>query len=132
MGEYLVSDIVKVSHFFDDFRLGSNLKINQTLIFPKVSFFYTILGIIQSHSGSLVDIDGCFQLIPGTYKSEKPIEITGIDEVHLKCDSINGSTLNGVREPILYSFELDKPLGHKIYRESRLKLLKKINQFSLI
>ena len=50
----------------------------------------------------------------GSYKSDKPVNVTGIDEVHLKCDCITGSFVNGVREPILYSFALDKRPGHKI------------------
>ena len=60
-----------------------------------------MLGFIQSHSGPLGDIDGYIQLIPGTYKSELPINITGIDKVHLKCHSIDGSIVNGIRVPIL-------------------------------
>ena len=67
-------------------------------------------------------------MIPGSYKSEKPINITGIDKVHLKCDCIDGSIMNGTREPILYSFALDQPPGHKIYKEPKVKLFKKINK----
>ena len=37
-------------------------------------------------------------MIAGLYKSDKPINITGIDKVHLKCDCINASIVNGVRE----------------------------------
>ena len=36
--------------------------------------------------------------------------------------------VNGCREPILYSFALDEPPGHKIYKEQRIKHLKKINE----
>ena len=87
-----------------------------------------ILGFVQSYSGELGDIDGFIQLIPGTYKGDRPVNITGIDKVHLKCDSIHGSILNGVREPILYSYALDKPPGHQIIKEPRIKLFKKINK----
>ena len=65
-------------------------------------------------------------MIAGSYKSDKPINITGIDKIHLKCDCIQGSIVNGIREPILYSFALSSPPGHKIYKEPRVKLLKKI------
>ena len=47
--------------------------------------------------------------------------------MHLKCDCINGSFLNGLPEPNLCSFALNKPLGHKTYEEPRIKLFKKIN-----
>ena len=30
--------------------------------------------------------------------------------------------MNGIREPILYSFALDQPPGHKIHEEPRIKL----------
>ena len=92
----------------------SNSNINQTLMFTNKRFFYTILGFTQSHSYPLDDIDGFYQMIAGSYKTDKPINITGIDKVHLNCDCIDGSIVNGVREPILYSFALDKPPGHKI------------------
>ena len=67
-------------------------------------------------------------MIPGSYKSDKPINIIVIDEICLKCDCINGSTLNGLRQPILFSFALDKPPGQTRYKEPRNKLLKKINK----
>ena len=67
-------------------------------------------------------------MIAGSYKSDKPINITGIDKVHLKCDCIDGSIVNGTREPILYSFPLDQPPGHKIYKEPKIKLFEKINK----
>ena len=117
-----LGDNVKVNITIDDIRLKSNLKINQTLIFTEKSFFYTILGFTQSRSYPLDDIDGLYQIIPGSYKSDKPINITGIDKIHLKCDCIQGSIVNGIREPILYSFALSSPPGHKIYKEPRIKL----------
>ena len=91
------------------------------------------MGFTESQWGELGD-NPCFgQLIPGGYKSDKPINITGIDKVHLKADSANGSIVNGVRERILYTFARSSPPGHKIYKEPRIKLFKKItNLFRLI
>ena len=74
--------------------------------------------MIQSHLGPLGDIEGLIQLIPGSYKSDKPINITEKDKTHLKCDCNNGGVVNGAREPILYSFLLDKPPGHKIFKKT--------------
>ena len=93
-----------------------------------MSFFYTILGITQSNSVVLVAFEGFVQLIPKTYKSEEPIIITGVDKTQLKCDCINGSVVNGVREPTLYSFALDQPPCHKIHIELQTKLFEKINR----
>ena len=104
--KYILPDNVKISVTIDDIRLKSNLKTNQTLIFTEKSFIYTILGFTQSRYYPLDDIDGFYQLIKGSYESDKPINITGIGKIHLKSDCINGSIVNGTREPILYSFAL--------------------------
>ena len=126
--KHILPDNVKINIAIDDIRLKSNLKNIQTLIFTEKSFFYTILGFTQSRSYPLNDIDSHYQIIAGSYKSDKPINITGIDKIHLKCDCIQGSIVNGIREPILYSFALSSPPGHKIYKEPRIKLFKKINK----
>ena len=126
--KYILPDNVKVNITIDDIRLKSNLKINQTLIFTEKSYFKRSLGFTQSRSYPLDDIDGFYRLIAGSYKSDRPISITGIDKVHLKCDCIQGSIVNGEREPILYSFALSSPPGHKIYKEPRVKLFKKVNK----
>ena len=126
--KYILPDNVKVTFTIDNIRLKSNLKFNQTLIFTSKSFFYTILGYTQSQQGPLNDIEGFYQILPGSYQSNKPISIKGIDKVHLKCDCIQGSIVNGIREPILHSFALSSPPGHKIYKQPRVKLFKKINK----
>ena len=38
----------------------------------------------------------------GTHTSEKPVMITTTDKVHLKCDCVDASIVNGVREQILF------------------------------
>ena len=119
---------VKIDITIDERKYKTDLKISQMLIFTNKSFFYTILGFTQSHQGPLNDIEGFYQILPGSYKSDKPINITGIDKVHLKCNVVDGNIVNGVREPILYSFALDQSPGHKIYKEPKVKLFKKINK----
>ena len=124
----ILPDNVKIGITIDERKYKTDLKSNQTLIFTNKSFFYTILGFTQSHQGPLNDIEGFYQILPGSYKSDKPIKITGIDKVHLKCNVVDGSIVNGVRESILYSFALDQPPGHKINKEPKVKLFKKINK----
>ena len=126
--KYILPYDVKVTITIDDIRLKSILKTNQILIFTEKSFFYTILGFTQSHQGPLNDIERFYQFLPGSYKGNKPINITRIDKVHLKCDCIQGSIVNGQREPILYSFALSSPPEHKIHKEPRVKLFKKVNK----
>ena len=67
-------------------------------------------------------------MIAGSYVGDRPINITGIDKVHLKCNVVDGSIVNGCREPILYSSVLSSPPGHKMKKEPRKKLLKKVNK----
>ena len=125
---FILRDNVKVGVTIDAVRLKSNLKTNQTLIFTGKSFFYTILDFTRSRYYPLDDIDGFYQLVAGSYKSDKPNNITGIDKIHLKCDCIQGSIVNDIRELILYSFALTSPPGQKIYKEPRIKLFKEVNK----
>ena len=45
------------------------------------------------------------------YISQKMVNISTIDKTHSECDVIDGSVVNGIREPILFSFTLDKKPG---------------------
>ena len=85
----LLPNKAKVNITIDDIGLRSNLTTNKTIRYTRNSIFYKILGIAQSHSGVLGDIEGLVQLIPGSFKSEKPIEITGIDNILSKFDCNN-------------------------------------------
>ena len=67
----------------------------------------------------------------GTHISEKPVMITTTDKVHLKCDCVDGSIVNGIREQILFSFNLSAPPGYKIIKEPNIILYKKINKTRL-
>ena len=68
---------------------------------------------------------------PGTHTSEKPVMITTTDKVHLKCDCVDGSIVNGIREQILFSFNLSAPPGYKIKEEPTTVLYKSINKTRL-
>ena len=63
----------------------------------------------------------------GTHTSEKPVMITTTDKVHLKCDFVDCSIVNGIREQILFSFNLSAPPGYKIIKATTV-LLKKNKQ----
>ena len=45
------------------------------------------------------------------YFSRIIMNFSTINKIHLKCDVIDGSVVNGLRQPILFSFILDKPAG---------------------
>ena len=67
----------------------------------------------------------------GTHKSEKPHMITTTDKVHLKCDCVDGSIVNGIGEQMLFSFNLSALPGYKIIKEPDIILYKKINKTRL-
>ena len=126
--KHILPDNLKVGVSIDDVRLKSNLKIIQTLIFTKNSIFYTILGFTKSHNYPIDDIDGFYQLIAGSFKGDRPFNITGIDEVLLKCDCFNGRFVNGTREPVLCTFGLSSPPGYKMFKETRIKRFKRVKK----
>ena len=119
---------MNVTILIDDIRIKSNLTNNETLMFTKRCFFYTILGFIQLHSGVLGDIEGSVQLIPDRYKNERLINIKRIDNIHLCWDCIIVRFVYGVRQSALYNFALDKPSEHKIDNELKIKLFKKVSK----
>ena len=67
----------------------------------------------------------------GTHTPEKPVMISIIDKVHLKCDCVDGSIVNGIREQLLFSFNLSAPPGYKIIKEPTTVLYKEINKTQL-
>ena len=89
-----------------------------TLRFNERSFFHTIIGFIPywDYKPS------------GVYTCDKVLNLNTINKIHLKCDIINGSVMNGIRQPILYSFVLDKPSGYKVFSEPETIHYKKINK----
>ena len=50
------------------------------------------------------------------------------NKIPLKCDCVDSSVVNGIREAILYSFVLDKLPGYKVFSESKTIHYKKINK----
>ena len=46
----------------------------------------------------------------------------------MECDVNYGSVLNGIRQPIFYSFVLDKPSGYKVFSQTETVHYKKVNK----
>ena len=123
--KFLIPKEAKVEITVDGVRLRSILTTKKIIRFTKKSFFYIILGFKQPGSGELGDIPGFIQLVPGSYKSDKPINITGVDKVHFKYDCIEGNIVNGFREKFFHSFGPSPLHGHKIYTQRVIKIFKK-------
>ena len=101
-----------------------------TLRFDEKSFFHTILGFTPYWDSK--PTNAIFADAPGVYTSDKIIlNLNTINKIHLKCDCIDGSTQDGIRQPILFSFVSDKPSGYKVFCQPERIHYKKINKFVL-
>ena len=49
--------------------------------------------------------------------SQKIVNLSITNKTLLKCDVVDGSVVNGLRQPILYSVVLDKLPGYKVFCE---------------
>ena len=86
---------------FDDFSRKTKLVVRDGIIairFDEKSFFHTDLGFTPGWDYKHY-ID---------YISQKIVNLSITNKFHLKCDVIDGSIQNGIRETILFSFVLEK------------------------
>ena len=105
----------------DDITRKTKLVVRSGIIairFDEKSFFSTILGFTPGWDYKHYN----------QYLSQKIVNLNSTNKVHLKCDAIDGSVVNGIRQPILYSFVLDKPAGYKVFSEPETIHYKKINK----
>ena len=105
----------------DDITRKTKLVVRSGIIaikFDEKSFFSTILGFTP----------GCVYKHYNQYLSQKIVTLSNTNKIHLKCDAIDGSVVSGVRQPIFYSFVLDKPAGYKFFCEPETIHYKKINK----
>ena len=94
----------------DDVTRKTKLVVNRgikAVRFDEKSFFSTILGFTAGW-----DYKHYNQNL-----SQKIVNLSNTNKIHLKCDVIDGSVVDGIRQPTLYSFVLDKPVGYKVFCE---------------
>ena len=84
----------------------------------KNRFFNTILGFIPGWDYKHYN----------KYTSQKLVNLGSTSKIHLKCDCTDGSVVNGLRQPILNSFVLDKLPGYKVFSEPETIHYKKIKK----
>ena len=95
---------------FDEFTRKTKMVVRVGIIavrFDEKSFFNTILGFTSGWDYK--HYNKC--------TSQKIANLSTTNEIHLKCNVNNGSVVNGFRQPILYSFILDKIPGYKVFSE---------------
>ena len=106
---------------YDDITMKTKWDVKSGVIavkFDEKSFFSTVLGFTSGW-----DYKQCNKDI-----SQKILNLGSTKKIHLKCDVIDGSVVNGLRQPTLCSFVLDKNSGYKVFYEPQTKHYKKINQ----
>ena len=86
--------------------------------FDEKSFFNTILGFNPHWDDKHYN----------EYISQKIVDFSSTNKIHLKCDVIDGSVINGLRQPITFSFVLDEPSGFKVFCERETIQYKQINK----
>ena len=82
---------------FDDITRKTKLVVNNGIIairFDEKSIFSFILGFTPGWNNKHYN----------EYISQKVVNLSSTIKIHLKCDVINGSVVDGIRQPILHSF----------------------------
>ena len=105
---------------YDDINMKTKLDVKAGIIAIRFenSFFNTIPGFTPGWDYKHYN----------KYISQKIVNLSNTKKIHLKCDVINGSVVNGLRQPILYSFVLDEKPGYKVFCEPETIHYKKINK----
>ena len=94
-----------------------------TLRFDERPFFHTLLGFEPYWDYKPTNSNHV--AIPGVCPSDEILNLSTTNKTHSKCDVIDGSVVNGLRQPILFSFVLDKKPGYKNFSEPETFLYKK-------
>ena len=106
---------------YDDIAMKTKLVVRSGFIAIRLDeklFFSTFLGFTPGWDYKHYN----------EYTSQKYVNLGSTNKIHLKCDFIDGSVLNGIRQPILFSFVSDKKPGYKVFCEPETIHFKKINK----
>ena len=104
---------------FDDITMKTKLVVRSGIIakrFDGKSFSTTILGFSPRWDYKHYK----------EYFSEKIVNLISTNRIILKCDAIDGSVVNCLKEPLLISFVLDKPARYNVFCEPEMINYKKI------
>ena len=106
---------------YDDITMKTEMVVKSGIVairFDRKSFFSTVLGFTSGWDYNHYN----------KYTSQKNVNLGNTNKIHLKCDIIDGSVVDGVRQPILYSFVLGKLPGYKVFSEPETIHYKNINE----
>ena len=103
---------------YDDITMKTKLVVKSGTIairFDEKSFFSTVLGFTP----------GWDYKQKNEYNSQKFLNLGSTNKIHLKCDVIDGSVVNGSRQPILYSLYYIKNQVTKFFPNQKQYTTKK-------
>ena len=83
---------------YDDITMQTKLVVrpgNVAIRFEEISVFSCILGFISGWDYKHYN----------KYISQKSVNLSSTNRIHLKCDVIDGSVIDGSKQPFLYGFD---------------------------
>ena len=89
---------------------------------------FLILYWVLHHTGIKKPTKTIHAFNTGVYTSDKTSNMNTINKINLLSDFINGSKVDGIGQPIFFSFVLDKPSVFKKFSEKQTILYKNINK----
>ena len=105
---------------YDDITMKIKLVVKNGILsirFNEKSFFCTILGFFSGWDYKHYN----------KYTSQKIVNLGNTNKIHSKCDVIDGSVVNVLRQHTLFSFVLDKKPGYKVFCQPETVPYKKSN-----
>ena len=106
---------------YDNITMKTKLVVRSGIVairFDEKSFFSAVLGFTPRWDYKHYN----------KYISRKIANLSSTNKINLKCDFIDGSVVNVLRQPIVYSFVLDKKPGYKVFSEPETIHYKKNKQ----
>ena len=103
---------------FDDITRKTKSVVRGGIIAIKIDeklFFSTMLGFVSGWDYKHYN----------KFTSQKFVNLGSTNKIQLKCDVVDGSVVDGIRQPILSSFLLDKLPGYKVFSEPETIYYKK-------
>lgn len=112
INEYIQKQLAKNNH-----PKAFNIEANDITLKCVIHIEKPNVQILFNHNQSLNKLLGFRKDIiegAGEHEGENIVDILSVNSILVNCDIIEGSYLNGMQEPVLYSFFPDVPPGYKM------------------
>ena len=124
INDYIQEKLVKPKIFEflpNDNTLKCNIRINEPDVYVYFDHHRSMKQLLGFHKHVWVSGEG---------DNEGPyiVDILKVHNIHVNCDIIEGSYLNGSKAPILYSFFPNVPPGYKVVETPNENIYLPVNQ----